>query len=152
LKTLDIKDIARILPHRYPFQLVDKVLDYEEGKTLTAVKNVTINEPFFQGHFPGLPVMPGVLILEALAQATGLLGFKTVGDDDSKDLLYVLVSIDGARFKRQVVPGDVLILEVEFLKRARGMWKFACEAKVDGELAVSATIMCAATQNISAGS
>lgn len=149
MNTLDIKDITRMLPHRYPFQLVDKVLDYEVGKKLTAVKNVTINEPFFQGHFPGVPVMPGVLILEALAQATGLLGFKTLGEDDSKDLLYMLVSIDGARFKRQVVPGDVLTLDVELLKRSRGMWKFACEARVDGELAVSATIMCAATNNSS---
>ncbi len=145
MNTMNIGEIKKFLAHRYPFLLVDKVIDFEAGKHLTAVKNVTINEPFFQGHFPDYPVMPGVLIMEALAQATGLLGFKTMDDDPSEDQLYLFVGIDGARFKRQVVPGDVLTLKVELLKRSRSIWKFECKALVDGELAASATIMCAAT-------
>ena len=143
---MNIAEIQSLLAHRYPFLLVDRVLDYEVGKTLTAVKNVTINEPFFQGHFPGYPVMPGVLIMEALAQATGLLGFKTMDQSPEEDALYLFVGIDGARFKRQVVPGDVLTLEVELIKRKRAIWKFDCKASVAGELAASATIMCAATE------
>jgi len=143
---MNIGEIKKLLAHRYPFLLVDKVLDYEIGKTLTAVKNVTINEPFFQGHFPSYPVMPGVLIMEALAQATGLLGFKTMDQSPEEDVLYLFVGIDDARFKRQVVPGDVLTLEVELVKRKRTIWKFDCKALVDGKLAASATIMCAATQ------
>ncbi len=145
MNTMNVGDIKKFLAHRYPFLLVDKVLDYEAGKHLTAVKNVTINEPFFQGHFPDYPVMPGVLIMEALAQATGLLGFKTMDEDPSEDQLYLFVGIDGARFKRQVVPGDVLTLKVELLKRARSIWKFDCKAMVGDELAASAIIMCAAT-------
>ena len=147
MNTMNIGEIRKLLAHRYPFLLVDKVLDFELGKSLTAVKNVTINEPFFQGHFPHYPVMPGVLIMEALAQATGLLGFKTMGEDPDSDMLYLFVGIDGARFKRQVVPGDVLTLQVELLKRSRGIWKFDCKALVDGQLAASAVIMCAATDN-----
>lgn len=145
MNTMNIAEIQRLLAHRYPFLLVDKVLDYEVGKTLTAVKNITINEPFFQGHFPHYPVMPGVLIMEALAQATGLLGFKTMDQSSQEDSLYLFVGIDNARFKRQVVPGDVLTLEVELIKRKRTIWKFDCKALVDGELAASATIMCAAS-------
>lgn len=145
MNTMNIGEIKQFLAHRYPFLLVDKVLDFEAGKHLTAVKNVTINEPFFQGHFPDYPVMPGVLIMEALAQATGLLGFKTMDEDPNEDKLYLFVGIDGARFKRQVVPGDVLTLKVELLKRSRAIWKFDCKALVDGQLAASATIMCAAT-------
>jgi len=145
VNTMNIGEIKKLLAHRYPFLLVDKVLDYQAGKQLTAVKNVTINEPFFQGHFPDYPVMPGVLIMEALAQATGLLGFKTMEESPAEDTLYLFVGIDGARFKRQVVPGDVLTLQVELLKRSRAIWKFDCKALVDGELAASATIMCAAT-------
>ena len=145
MNTMKIGEIKKFLAHRYPFLLVDKVVDYEAGKHLTAVKNVTINEPFFEGHFPDYPVMPGVLIMEALAQATGLLGFKTMDDDPSEDQLYLFVGIDGARFKRQVVPGDVLTLKVELLKRSRSIWKFDCKAMVGDELAASATIMCAAT-------
>ncbi|VAW56100.1 3-hydroxyacyl-[acyl-carrier-protein] dehydratase, FabZ form [hydrothermal vent metagenome] len=144
MNTLNIGEIRGYLAHRYPFLLVDKVTDYEVGETLTAVKNVSINEPFFQGHFPDYPVMPGVLILEALAQATGLLGFKTM-EDSSEDMLYLLVGIDNARFKRQVIPGDVLTLKVELAKRMRSIWKFDCKAYVNDELAASATIMCAAT-------
>lgn len=145
MDTMNIGEIKKFLAHRYPFLLVDKVLEFEVGKTLTAVKNVTINEPFFQGHFPDYPVMPGVLIMEALAQATGLLGFKTMDEDPNDDTLYLFVGIDKARFKRQVVPGDVLTLKVELLKRSRAIWKFDCKALVDGELAASAVIMCAAT-------
>lgn len=145
MDTMNIGEIKKFLAHRYPFLLVDKVLEYEIGKTLTAVKNVTINEPFFQGHFPDYPVMPGVLIMEALAQATGLLGFKTMDENQNEDTLYLFVGIDKARFKRQVVPGDVLTLKVELLKRSRSIWKFDCKALVDGELAASAIIMCAAT-------
>ncbi|MCW8955672.1 MAG: 3-hydroxyacyl-ACP dehydratase FabZ [Gammaproteobacteria bacterium] len=143
---MNITDITNTLPHRYPFQLVDKVLDYEVGKWLTAIKNVTINEPFFEGHFPGYPVMPGVLIMEALAQATGLLGFRTMDEDPSENMLYLFVGIDKARFKRQVVPGDTLTLHVKLIKRSRNIWKFDCEAKVGEELAASAEIMCAATE------
>ncbi len=145
MNTMNVGEIRKFLAHRYPFLLVDKVLDFEVGKSLTAVKNVTINEPFFQGHFPDYPVMPGVLIMEALAQATGLLGFKTMDEDPSDDTLYLFVGIDKARFKRQVVPGDVLTLKVELLKRSRAIWKFDCKALVDGELAASAIVMCAAT-------
>ncbi len=145
MNTMNVGEIRKFLAHRYPFLLVDKVLDFEVGKSLTAVKNVTINEPFFQGHFPDYPVMPGVLIMEALAQATGLLGFKTMDEDPSDDTLYLFVGIDKARFKRQVVPGDVLTLEVELIKRSRAIWKFDCRALVDGELAASAIVMCAAT-------
>ncbi|MBT7870991.1 MAG: 3-hydroxyacyl-ACP dehydratase FabZ, partial [Thiotrichales bacterium] len=107
--TLDINEVMKHLPHRYPFLLIDKVLDFEEGKTLRAVKNVTINEPFFQGHFPHIPVMPGVLIMEALAQATGILSFKTTGKLPTDDSLYYFVGIDKARFRKPVVPGDQLI-------------------------------------------
>ena len=146
MNTMNIAEIQKLLAHRYPFLLVDKVLDYEVGKTLTAVKNVTINEPFFQGHFPGYPVMPGVLIMEALAQATGLLGFKTMDESPEANALYLFVGIDNARFKKQVVPGDVLTLDVELIKRKRAIWKFDCKASVDGKLAASAIIMCAATE------
>ena len=145
MNTMNVGEIKKFLAHRYPFLLVDKVLDFESGKHLTAVKNVTINEPFFQGHFPDYPVMPGVLIMEALAQATGLLGFKTMDEDPNDDMLYLFAGIDGARFKRQVVPGDVLTLKVELIKRSRAIWKFDCKAMVGEELAASATIMCVAT-------
>jgi len=130
-----------LLPHRYPFLLIDKVIDYEIGKQLHAVKNVTINEPFFQGHFPSKPIMPGVLILEAMAQATGVLGFKTIEKTD--DTLYYFAAIDNARFKQPVVPGDVLDIHVEYLKERRGIGKFSCQAYVEGKLVCSADIMCA---------
>ena len=145
MNTMNVTEIKKYLAHRYPFLLVDKVLDFERGKSLTAVKNVTVNEPFFQGHFPDYPVMPGVLIMEALAQATGLLGFRTMDEEPNDGMLYLFAGIDKARFKRQVVPGDVLTLQVELLKRSRGIWKFDCKATVDGQLAASAEIMCAAT-------
>lgn len=144
MKTMNVTEILNMLPHRYPFLLVDKVLDFEVGKYLTAVKNVTVNEPFFQGHFPGYPVMPGVLILEAMAQATGLLGFNTMEEGSSDKMLYLFVGVDEARFKRQVIPGDSMTLHVEFLRKSRGIWKFHCTAKVGDELAAEAIIMCAA--------
>ena len=131
-----------LLPHRYPFLLIDKVLDYTPGESLTAVKNVTMNEPVFTGHFPGMPIFPGVLILEALAQATGILGFKTV-TERSENELYLFAAIDEARFKKPVVPGDTMILEVKFLKERRNMWKFYGEAKVDGQVVCCAELMCA---------
>ena len=146
MNTMNFNDITDMLPHRYPFLLVDKVVDYEVGKYLIGLKNVTINEPFFEGHFPGYPVMPGVLIMEALAQATGLLGFHSLEKGEDDDFIYLFAGIDNARFKRQVVPGDTLMLHVELIKHSRGLWKFACEAKVDDELAASATIMCAVVQ------
>ncbi|HEX5637343.1 MAG TPA: 3-hydroxyacyl-ACP dehydratase FabZ [Gammaproteobacteria bacterium] len=143
---MNVIEILNMLPHRYPFLLVDKVLDFEPGQFLTAVKNVTVNEPFFQGHFPGYPVMPGVLILEAMAQATGLLGFNTMEEGSSDKMLYLFVGIDEARFKRQVIPGDTMTLHVEFLRKSRGIWKFNCTAKVGEELAAEAVIMCAARE------
>ncbi|MDX1677514.1 MAG: 3-hydroxyacyl-ACP dehydratase FabZ [Arsukibacterium sp.] len=131
-----------LLPHRYPFLLIDRVLDYTPGESLTALKNVTINEPIFTGHFPGMPIFPGVLILEALAQATGILGFKTV-TERAENELYLFAAIDEARFKKPVVPGDTMILDVKFLKERRNMWKFYGEAKVDGTVVCTAELMCA---------
>lgn len=142
LNSLDIQEIMALLPHRYPFLLIDKVLDYTPGESLTAVKNVTMNEPVFTGHFPSMPIFPGVLILEALAQATGILGFKTV-TERSENELYLFAAIDEARFKKPVVPGDTMILEVKFLKERRNMWKFYGEAKVDGQVVCCAELMCA---------
>lgn len=140
---MTIKEVMNFLPHRYPFLLVDRVLDWEAGKSLTAIKNVSVNEPFFQGHFPGKPVMPGVLVIEALAQATGLLAFNTLKDTPSTNFLYLLVSIDRARFKRQIEPGDQVLLQVELLRTKRDMWKFHAVAKVGEEIAASAELMCA---------
>ncbi|WP_166838815.1 3-hydroxyacyl-ACP dehydratase FabZ [Rheinheimera pleomorphica] len=142
LNSLQIQEIMALLPHRYPFLLIDKVLDYTPGESLTAIKNVTINEPIFTGHFPGMPIFPGVLILEALAQATGILGFKTVTERSDNEL-YLFAAIDEARFKKPVVPGDTMVLEVKFLKERRNMWKFYGEAKVEGQIVCSAELMCA---------
>ena len=140
----DVHEILRYLPHRYPFLLVDRVIDYSAGEWLKAIKNVTINEPFFPGHFPHRPVMPGVLILEAMAQATGLLAFKSrAGGAPDPDVLYYLVGIDRARFKQPVEPGDQLVLDVHLLRTKRRIGVFNCEAKVDGKVAASAEIMCA---------
>ncbi|MBD1389343.1 3-hydroxyacyl-ACP dehydratase FabZ [Neiella sp. HB171785] len=143
LKQLDIEEILNCLPHRYPFLLVDRVTDYEPGKWLHAIKNVTFNEPFFTGHFPQKPVFPGVLMLEALAQATGILSYKSAEETPGKNTLYYFASVDNARFKRPVGPGDTLVLEVEFLKARRGMGKFQATAKVDGAVVCTAEIMCA---------
>jgi 3-hydroxyacyl-[acyl-carrier-protein] dehydratase len=142
LNSLQIQDIMALLPHRYPFLLIDRVLDYTPGESLTALKNVSINEPIFTGHFPSMPIFPGVLLLEALAQATGILGFKTV-TERAENELYLFAGIDEARFKRPVVPGDQVILEVKFLKERRNIWKFYGEAKVDGQVVCSAELMCA---------
>jgi 3-hydroxyacyl-[acyl-carrier-protein] dehydratase len=143
LNSLDIYDILKHLPHRYPFLLIDRVVDYEPGKTLVAIKNVTHNEPHFPGHFPNRPIMPGVLILEALAQATGILAFKTADHIPDDNTLYYFVGIDNARFKQPVEPGDQLRLEVEFVKQMRGIWKFKGQALVDGKVVCSADLMCA---------
>ena len=142
--TMNVEQIRNYLSHRYPFLLVDRVLEYEVGKSLPAIKNVTVNEPWVNGHFPHQPIMPGVLIIEALAQATGLLGFRTMGEEPQTDTLYLLVAVDKARFKQAVVPGDQLVMKVELVKRKGIMWVFNAEARVDGKLAVSAELMCAA--------
>jgi 3-hydroxyacyl-[acyl-carrier-protein] dehydratase len=139
---MDIQKIQSLLPHRYPFLLVDRVIESEPGKRLVAIKNVTINEPFFQGHFPSKPVMPGVLLIEAMAQATGLLAMEST--DVPKEAIYYLVGVDKARFKRPVVPGDQLVFEVEVLKRKREIWVFDAVAKVDDKVVASAEIMCTA--------
>lgn len=143
MNSLDIYDILKHLPHRYPFLLIDRVVDYEPGKSLIAIKNVTHNEPHFPGHFPNRPIMPGVLILEALAQATGILAFKTADHVPDDNTLYYFVGIDNARFKQPVQPGDQLRLEVEFIKQMRGIWKFKGQASVDGKVVCSADLMCA---------
>lgn len=139
---MDIQKIQSLLPHRYPFLLVDRVIESEPGKRLVAIKNVTINEPFFQGHFPTKPVMPGVLLIEAMAQATGLLAMESA--EVPKEAIYYLVGVDKARFKQPVVPGDQLVFEVEVLKHRREIWVFAAEATVDGSMVASAEIMCTA--------
>jgi 3-hydroxyacyl-[acyl-carrier-protein] dehydratase len=139
---MDIQQIQALLPHRYPFLLVDRVLESEPGRRLRAIKNVTINEPFFQGHFPSKPVMPGVLLIEAMAQATGLLAMESV--EVPEEAIYYLVGVDKARFKRPVVPGDQLVFEVEVLKHKRDIWVFSAEAKVDDAMVASAEIMCTA--------
>ena len=139
---MDINEILRHLPHRYPFLLIDRVIEFNKGESLTGIKNVTYNEPFFQGHFPQRPVMPGVLILEAMAQATGLLAFRTLENTADRDTLYFLVGMDRVRFKRPVEPGDQLLLSARLLKTKRGIWIFDCDARVDGAIAASAEIMC----------
>ncbi len=143
LSSMDIYEIMEHLPHRYPFLLIDKVIDYKVGDYLHGVKNITVNEPCFPGHFPIRPVMPGVLILEALAQATGVLGFKTMDKKPDGTSLYYFVGIDKARFKRPVVPGDVVHLYVKQLRVRRGIWCFEAEAKVDDKIVCSAELMCA---------
>ncbi|MDK9691493.1 MULTISPECIES: 3-hydroxyacyl-ACP dehydratase FabZ [Azospira] len=139
---MDIHQILEYLPHRYPILLVDRVLECEPGKSIHAIKNVTINEPFFNGHFPHHPVMPGVLILEALAQAAAILSFKTMGSKPDDKSVYYFAGIDGARFKKPVSPGDQLNLHVEIIASKRGIWKFKAEAQVDGQLATEAELMC----------
>ena len=139
----DIREILKYLPHRYPFLMVDRVTDFEEDKSLKAFKNVTFNEPIFTGHFPQSPIFPGVLILEALAQTSALLAFKSMGGYPSDRTLYLLVGIDNARFKRQVIPGDRLDFAVTLTKSRRGISRFDATAHVDGELACSAEILIA---------
>ncbi|PKV43588.1 3-hydroxyacyl-[acyl-carrier-protein] dehydratase [Janthinobacterium sp. 61] len=141
-KTLDILAIKSLLPHRYPLLLVDRVLDWEANKSITAIKNVTVNEEFFQGHFPHKPVMPGVLMIEALAQTAALLSFLTMGVKPDENSVVYLVGIDNARFKRPVEPGDQLKMDVEILRVSRGLWKYKAVGSVDGTVALEAEIMC----------
>jgi 3-hydroxyacyl-[acyl-carrier-protein] dehydratase len=142
MNKMEIREILNYLPHRFPFLLIDRVLSLEEGKSIVAVKNVAINEPFFQGHFPGNPVMPGVMILEALAQAAAILSFRSMNRDSTQNLLYYFVGIDHARFKKPVTPGDQLILNVSMLRQVRGIGKFAAHATVDNVLVTEAELMC----------
>jgi 3-hydroxyacyl-[acyl-carrier-protein] dehydratase len=139
---MDIHEILNQLPHRYPFLLVDRVLELEKGKRIKAIKNVTINEPFFVGHFPHRPVMPGVLMLEAMAQAAALLAFDALGTTPSEKTIYYFAGIDGARFKRPVEPGDQLVMDVSLERMKSGIFKFKGIARVDEQLACEAELMC----------
>jgi 3-hydroxyacyl-[acyl-carrier-protein] dehydratase len=140
---LNIYDVLKFLPQRYPLLMIDKVKELEPGKRIVAIKNVSANEPHFQGHFPGRPIMPGVLILEAMAQAAGVMVFSATGmSQDSERSVYYYVGIDNARFKKPVVPGDVMELEVVFERGLRGIGKFGCVARVAGETVATATILC----------
>jgi 3-hydroxyacyl-[acyl-carrier-protein] dehydratase len=143
LQNIPLRDVLKYLPHRYPFLMIDKILEIQPGVSLRALKNVTINEPFFQGHFPHWPVMPGVLILEALAQASGVLGYHSREHRPDYKPLYLFVGIDNARFRRQVEAGDQLLLEVKLLRRKRDIWVYSGEAHVGDKLAASAELMCA---------
>jgi len=143
LNSLDIHEVLQYLPHRYPFLLVDRVLDYTKDGSLTAIKNVTINEPFFPGHFPSRPVMPGVLILEALAQASAILSLLSVNARPGPDSIFYFVGIDDARFRRPVEPGDQLRLRTSIKRKMKGMLMYECEAHVGDDLAASANLMCA---------
>lgn len=143
---MDISEIKEYLPHRYPFLLVDRVLELVEGEYIVAIKNVSANEDVFNGHFPQAPIFPGVMIIEALAQASGILGFKTLDKRPADGSIYLFAGIDDVRFKRQVVPGDQLRLESRVVSAKRGIWKFECKATVDSQLAASATILCADRQ------
>ncbi len=139
---MDIHEILKQLPHRYPFLMIDRVVALDKGKSIQALKNVSINEPFFTGHFPHRPVMPGVLMLEAMAQAAALLAFDTMGTTPDDKTIYYFAGIDGARFKRPVEPGDQLIMDVELLRLKSGMFKFKGVARVDGNVACEAELMC----------
>jgi 3-hydroxyacyl-[acyl-carrier-protein] dehydratase len=140
---MTIAEIREHLPQRYPFLMVDRVVEVEEGKCITAYKNVTINEPYFNGHFPDTPIMPGVMIIEAMGQAAGILGFKTMHKTSADGSLYLFAGADKVRFKRPVVPGDCLTLKAQIVSQKRGIWKFDCQAYVGEELACSASIICA---------
>lgn len=140
---IDVNEIKKYLPHRYPFLMIDRIVDLQLGESVVAYKNVSANEGVFEGHFPGNPVFPGVLILEAMAQACGVLGFKTMDKTPEDGSIYLYAGADKVRFKRPVVPGDQLYIEAQFVSEKRGIWKFDCAAKVDGNLVASATIMCA---------
>ena len=142
MNSLDINQIKEYLPHRYPMLLVDRVLDYELGKSIVAIKNVTVNEEFFNGHFPHKPVMPGVLMIEALAQTAALLSFLTMGKKPDSSSVVYFVGIDAARFKRPVGPGDQLRMEVEITRSSRGIYKYKARGSVDGETALEAELMC----------
>lgn len=140
---MDVNEIREYLPHRYPFLLVDRVVSLVEGESIVAYKNITVNEEVFNGHFPQSPVFPGVMIIEALAQASGILGFKTMNKKPQDGSIYLFAGVDDVRFKRQVIPGDRLQLESRILSEKRGIWKFECRASVDGVLTASAVILCA---------
>ncbi len=140
---MDVTEIKKWLPHRYPFLLVDRVVDLQVGESIVAYKNISVNEEVFNGHFPQAPIFPGVMIIEAMAQASGILGFKTIGKTPQDGSVYLFAGADKVRFRRQVVPGDRLQLEAKVISEKRGIWKFDCTASVDGELAASATILCA---------
>ena len=144
MNTMNIHDILKYLPHCYPILLVDRVLSYELGKDIVALKNVSINEPFFSGHFPHHPVMPGVLIVEALAQAAAILTMKTENVVNNDNMIYYFVGIDGVRFKKPVMAGDQLILKVTIERQINGLWKYSARAEVDEQLVTEATLMCAA--------
>lgn len=139
---IDIKEIMRLLPHRYPFLLVDRILEVEKGKSITGLKNVTINEPFFQGHFPVEPVMPGVLILEGMAQIGGILAYHSIPEMVGEKLIY-FAGIDKARFRQPVVPGDQLLIEMKVLKQKGKIWKMAGKARVNGDLVAEAELLAA---------
>lgn len=139
---MNVNEVRNYLPHRYPFLLVDRVLEITKGESLVAIKNVSVNEPQFTGHFPNQPIMPGVLIIEALAQATGILAFKSEVGKPQDGQIYMLVGVDNVRFKRMVEPGDQLELRVEVVTVKRGIWKFKCEALVEGKVATTAELMC----------
>ncbi|MCX7960442.1 MAG: 3-hydroxyacyl-ACP dehydratase FabZ [Burkholderiales bacterium] len=143
---MDVHAVLAHLPQRYPLLMIDRVLACEPGRRIRALKNVSVNEPYFPGHFPHRPVMPGVLILEAMAQAAGILVFRTLGTRPGTDAVYYYAGIDNARFKRPVLPGDRLEVEVEILASKRGVWKFACRATVDGSTAAEAEILCTVRQ------
>ncbi|MGE0625487.1 MAG: 3-hydroxyacyl-ACP dehydratase FabZ [Pseudomonadales bacterium] len=138
----DINELFEFLPHRYPFLLVDRVLEFTSGETIRGYKNVSINEPFFNGHFPGHPIMPGVLIVEAMAQLSGVLAFETKNRRPSEGYTYYLAGTDRTRFKRPVVPGDQLMMESRILADKRGVMKFDCQSYVDGEMACTSEIIC----------
>jgi len=140
---IKIEEIQEFLPHRYPMLLVDRVTDMELGKSITAYKNITTNEPYLVGHFPGKQIMPGVLIVEAMAQASGILGFKTMNKKPEDGSIYYFVGADNLRFKRPAVPGDKLILNSKVLTNKKGIWKFECSATVEDDLVAKATILCA---------
>jgi len=140
---MNSNEIKEYLPQRYPFLLVDRVLEMELGQSIKAYKNLSVNEPFFQGHFPDLPIMPGVLIIEAMAQSAGVLGFKTMGLKPSDGSVYMFVGTDKMRFKRPAVPGDQLMMTAEVLTNRRGIWKFAVSSEVEGELVAEGEILCA---------
>lgn len=140
---MDVQEIRQYLPHRYPFLLVDRVTELKLGKSIVAYKNVTINEPFFNGHFPEYPVMPGVLIIESMAQVAGILGFKTMNKTPQNGSIYYFVGSDKLRLKRPVIPGDKLQLEAHVISEKKGIWKFDCKTSVETQLVASAIILCA---------
>ena len=143
IETVEIEEILKLLPHRYPFLLVDRVIDYKLGEHLTAIKNVTFNEPYFNGHFPKHPVMPGVLIIEAMAQASGILSRLAIGELQDDDDIFYLVKVDKAKFTKTVGPGDQLHLCVSIRRRMRNMVQYVCQAKVDGKVVAKAKLLCA---------